>query len=356
MTGLRIIVTLAVLVNLILTVAVITQIRDVQQRVASLPPDLATKRDVAALRPLQIRQIVMQNCVACHSARRLGSTISMEPTEIQRVIERMQSHPGANISSDEVDRIGASLLVLRCARCHGEETLNLMVLKTQPERVATIRRMAALPGSGVRPDQVAAISRAFETLVQQGKILYVGSSNFAGWHIAKANDAARSRHFLGLVSEQCIYNLAERTVEMEVLPACEDYGLGVIPWSPLWRGMLGGVLDGEKGGRRGSNMVRDTNTAVKTLASSPMVRVVAKPRIGPVPNWNRKAAAMSEATCVSRIVRKTRSKPAATACLTPFESPSSSLIRSKIKTLESTPMPIVRMNPAMPGSVIVAPR
>ena len=101
------------------------------------------------------------------------------------------------------------------------------------------------------------IWQAFETLVQQGKILYVGSSNFAGWHIAKANEAAKSRHFLGLVSEQCIYNLAERTVEMDVLPACEDYGLGVIPWSPLWRGMLGGVLDGERGGRRGSNMVRD---------------------------------------------------------------------------------------------------
>ena len=101
------------------------------------------------------------------------------------------------------------------------------------------------------------IWQAFETLVQQGKILYVGSSNFAGWHIAKANEAAKSRHFLGLVSEQCIYNLAERTVEMDVLPACEDYGLGVIPWSPLWRGLLGGVLDGEKGGRRGSNMVKD---------------------------------------------------------------------------------------------------
>ena len=101
------------------------------------------------------------------------------------------------------------------------------------------------------------IWQAFETLVQQGKILYVGSSNFAGWHIAKANEAAKSRHFLGLVSEQCIYNLAERTVEMDVLPACEDYGLGVIPWSPLWRGMLGGVLDGEKGGRRGSNMVQE---------------------------------------------------------------------------------------------------
>ena len=163
--GLRIVVTLAVLANLILTIAVITQVRDVQQRVAVLPADLASKRDVAALRPLQIRQIVMQNCVECHSARRLGSTISMEPADIHRVIERMQSHPGANIPPGEVERIGASLLVLRCARCHGEDTLNLMVLKTQPERMATIRRMAALPGSGVRPDQVVAISRAFDTLV-----------------------------------------------------------------------------------------------------------------------------------------------------------------------------------------------
>ena len=76
------------------------------------------------------------------------------------------------------------------------------------------------------------IWQAMEVLVQQGKILYVGSSNFAGWHIAKANDIAKSRHFLGLVSEQCLYNLKVRTAEMEVLPACRDYGLGVIPWSP----------------------------------------------------------------------------------------------------------------------------
>jgi hypothetical protein len=89
----------------------------------------------------------------------------MEPAEIQRTVERMQSHPGANIPPADLERITASLLVVRCARCHGEETLNLMVLKTQPERIATIRRMSALPGSGVRPDQVVAISQAFETLV-----------------------------------------------------------------------------------------------------------------------------------------------------------------------------------------------
>jgi uncharacterized membrane protein len=166
-SGFRIVAMLAVLVNLILTVALISQVREVQQRVATFPPDLASKRDVAALRPLQVRQILMRNCVDCHSTRRLGATVSMEPVEIQRTIERMQNHPGANISQPEFDRIAASLLVVRCARCHGEETLNLMVLKTQPERVATIRRMAALPGSGVRADQVTAIAQAFDTLLSQ---------------------------------------------------------------------------------------------------------------------------------------------------------------------------------------------
>ena len=166
-TGFRIVVMLVVLVNLMLTIGLLTQVRDVQQRVAGLPSDLASKRDVAALRPLPIRQILTQNCVACHTTRRLGVTVAMEPAEIERTIERMQHHPGANIPPAELDRIAASLLVARCARCHGEETLNLMVLKTRAERLATIRRMAALPGSGVRPDQVPAIAQAFEELVRQ---------------------------------------------------------------------------------------------------------------------------------------------------------------------------------------------
>ena len=166
-SGFRIVVLLVVFVNLILTVALIAQVREVQQRVASLPPDPATKRDVASLRPLQIRQILTQNCVGCHTARRLAATLSMEPADIQRTIERMQSHPGANIGQGELERITASVLVLRCARCHDETTLNLMALKTGPERIATIRRMAALPGSGVRPDQVSAVAQAFENLVSQ---------------------------------------------------------------------------------------------------------------------------------------------------------------------------------------------
>jgi aryl-alcohol dehydrogenase-like predicted oxidoreductase len=94
------------------------------------------------------------------------------------------------------------------------------------------------------------IWEAMEVLRDQGKIIYVGSSNFAGWHIAKAQGVAQERHFMGLVSEQSIYNLARRQVELEVLPACEDFGLGVIPWSPLHGGMLAGVLQKESEGKR----------------------------------------------------------------------------------------------------------
>jgi aryl-alcohol dehydrogenase-like predicted oxidoreductase len=99
--------------------------------------------------------------------------------------------------------------------------------------------------------------QAFEVLVQQGKVLYAGSSNFAGWHIAAANEAAKSRHFLGLVSEQSLYNLNARTVELEVIPACEKYGLGLIPWSPLAGGLLGGVLQKAAEGRRASENVQN---------------------------------------------------------------------------------------------------
>lgn len=94
------------------------------------------------------------------------------------------------------------------------------------------------------------IYQAFEVLVQQGKVLYFGSSNFAGWHLAQASEIAKHRHFLGLVSEQTHYNLNVRKPELEVIPACQHYGLGLIPWSPLAGGLLGGILQKEATGRR----------------------------------------------------------------------------------------------------------
>ncbi|WP_031010549.1 aldo/keto reductase [Streptomyces sp. NRRL F-5727] len=103
--------------------------------------------------------------------------------------------------------------------------------------------------------------QAIDVLIKQGKILYAGSSNFPGYKIAQANEAAARRGMVGLVSEQCLYNLFERRAEMEVIPAAQEYGLGVIPWSPLHGGLLGGVLKKETEGKR-----RTEGRAAETLA------------------------------------------------------------------------------------------
>jgi NDP-hexose 2,3-enoyl reductase len=102
-----------------------------------------------------------------------------------------------------------------------------------------------------RDTPIDEIWEAMETLRAQGKIIYVGSSNHGGWHIARAQEAARRRNFLGLVSEQSIYNLMQRTIELEVLPAARDYGVGVLAWAPLSAGLLGGILAREREGTVG---------------------------------------------------------------------------------------------------------
>jgi aryl-alcohol dehydrogenase-like predicted oxidoreductase len=100
--------------------------------------------------------------------------------------------------------------------------------------------------------------QAFDALVKQGKVVYVGSSNFAGWDIATACQEASRRGLMGLASEQSVYNLNNRMVELEVVPACRHYGLGLIPWSPLAGGLLGGALQKQKEGRRARQGFDDT--------------------------------------------------------------------------------------------------
>jgi aryl-alcohol dehydrogenase-like predicted oxidoreductase len=107
------------------------------------------------------------------------------------------------------------------------------------------------------------IWQAMEQLVREGKVIYVGSSNFAGWNIAEANSLANVRHFMGLVSEQSHYNLVERTVELEVIPACRKFGLGLIPYSPLAGGLLGGILAKTATGRRSAERMQDRITELR---------------------------------------------------------------------------------------------
>jgi aryl-alcohol dehydrogenase-like predicted oxidoreductase len=146
------------------------------------------------------------------------------------------------------------------------------------------------------------IWQAMELLVQQGKVLYVGSSNFAGWHIAVAQCAAKSRHFMGLVSEQSKYSLLDRMLELDVIPACEHFGLGLIPWSPLSGGLLAGNSQDPAAGKRRQEkgqqdrlphvteqlkkweafcQKRGWNPAVAALAWTLQNKVVTAPIIGP---------------------------------------------------------------------------
>ncbi|MGC5343107.1 aldo/keto reductase [Streptomyces sp. DT171] len=118
-----------------------------------------------------------------------------------------------------------------------------------------------------RSTPVEEIWQAIDVLIQQGKILYAGSSNFPGWKIAQTNETAHRRGSYGLVSEQCLYNLAERRAEMEVIPAAQEYGLGVIPWSPLQGGLLGGVIRKEKD-REGGGGRSATGRSADALANS----------------------------------------------------------------------------------------
>jgi aryl-alcohol dehydrogenase-like predicted oxidoreductase len=101
-----------------------------------------------------------------------------------------------------------------------------------------------------RSVQVEELLQAFDVLTKQGKIVYIGSSNFAAWDIATFNMTAKMNHQFGLVCEQSHYHLDNRMVELEVVPACKHYGLGLIPWSPLGGGLLGGALAKQAAGRR----------------------------------------------------------------------------------------------------------
>ncbi len=117
-----------------------------------------------------------------------------------------------------------------------------------------------------RAAPVEEIWQAMDLLIAQGKITYVGSSNFPGWKIAQTSEKAIARGRLGLVSEQSLYNLIERRAELEVIPACREYGLGLIIWSPLAGGLLAGAPRDNVGRRQGEGQAEAAAARAAQLA------------------------------------------------------------------------------------------
>jgi aryl-alcohol dehydrogenase-like predicted oxidoreductase len=136
--------------------------------------------------------------------------------------------------------------------------------------------------------------QAFAVHVQQGKIGYVGSSNFAGWHLVQAQAEARQRHFLGLVSEQHKYSLLCRLPELEVLPAAQELGIGVIAWSPLDGGLLGGnALNPGAGSRSNRNPERVEKHRAQLEAFAAFCRELGESEANVALAWTLKHPAMT---------------------------------------------------------------
>ena len=154
----------AVLANLILSIFLLDQVRRTREQVADLSSELASKQDVAMLRPIRINEILSQRCERCHTDRRFAKLTGMTRPEILETIERMQGHPGANIPADEVREIESALLVFRCTSCHGEGVLSQIVLMPPDERIRFLRTKVRMPDSGFRTDQVGELLQAFDAL------------------------------------------------------------------------------------------------------------------------------------------------------------------------------------------------
>jgi len=158
-----------VLVNLVLTVFLLDQVGRTREQIDALDEKLASKQDVAMLRPIRIDDLLDERCERCHTNRRFAKLANMSRPQVLATIQRMRSHPGANIPADEVRQIGAALLVFRCTACHGEAVLSQLVLMPPDERIRFLRTKVAMPSSGFRPDQVGELIEAFEILVGESR-------------------------------------------------------------------------------------------------------------------------------------------------------------------------------------------
>ena len=158
---------IAILANLILTILLLDQVKSTRNDVADLAGELASKQDIAMLRPIRVNQILEKSCEGCHTDRRFAALIGMTGPQILATVERMRLLPGANIAAHEVEKIESALLVFRCTSCHSEAVVNKLVLMPLDERVRFLRTKVAMPGSGFRPDQIGELIEAFEVLARK---------------------------------------------------------------------------------------------------------------------------------------------------------------------------------------------
>jgi uncharacterized membrane protein len=159
---------IAILLNLLLTIVLLDQVDRSRAEMRTLNNRLATRQDIAMLRPLGINRILRERCSGCHSARRLAATMQMEEQTLVATVARMSAHSKGAIPPNEFKKISAALLVRRCTSCHGESVVSRILLYPEEERIPVLLREVSKPGSGVRRDQVEELARAIRLLADEG--------------------------------------------------------------------------------------------------------------------------------------------------------------------------------------------
>ena len=160
---------IAILLNLLLAIMILDQIDRTRDDIDALEAKLASKQDLAVLRPLGISRVLEQRCSTCHNERRFARTLEMEGREIVSTVARMSAHAKGTIPNDEFERIGAALFVRRCTVCHDESVVSRLLLYPEIERQPFLREKVGSLETGFRTDQVGELMRAIELLAAQGR-------------------------------------------------------------------------------------------------------------------------------------------------------------------------------------------
>ena len=160
---------IAIILNLILTIMTLDQLDRARDDIAALSGELASKQDLAVLRPLGINRLLQRRCTACHNERRFAKTIDMEGRELVSTVARMSEHARGTIPDDEFERIAAALFVARCTTCHDESVVSRLLLYPEKERLLFLRKKVGTMRTGFRTDQVNELARAIDLLANSAR-------------------------------------------------------------------------------------------------------------------------------------------------------------------------------------------
>ena len=155
---------IAILLNLLLTILVLDQVDRSRDEMRAISDELATRQDIAMLRPLGVNRILEEHCSECHSSRRFAASMKMEEQSLISTVARMSAHSKGAIPPKEFERIGAALLVRRCTVCHSESVVSRILLYPDEDRLRILMHEVARPNSGLRRDQVEELARAIRLL------------------------------------------------------------------------------------------------------------------------------------------------------------------------------------------------